>query len=257
MLFSFVTLSRAWSGMRLPRGIVFLAVCSFGGPTLLAEASAQAPPLLAEAAVKWDADGQDLAFTQLMTVRGKDNDVKESRSARYDPSRSDRERWQLLELNGKPATAEEREKWETAKNRRPRNKGGLSPSSYLDLAHAKLIEETGEYARYEAPLLKEKSRLIASEQLSIVIQVDKKTGDITRVTALLREPMKIAFGLAKVTDLDLDLPVEAAKGDEGGGAVAPDASAKLTLTKFGEPTEFVWGDFSRVTAHPGTARVKE
>ena len=70
------------------------------------------------------------------------------------------------------------------------------------------------------------------------------------VSALLREPMKVALGLAKVTDLDLDLPIGRGDAEEPAEAVDPDASAKLTLTKLGQPTEFAWSDFARVDAHP-------
>ncbi len=238
----------------LARQLVFWGVATVAGisaPPLRAET----PALLAEAVKTWDASRQDLAFTQRMVVYDKDKDVKETRVARYDPSRPDSERWQLLEVDGKPPGAREKEKWESAKNRRPRNRGGLSPSNYLDLSKARLVEETGDFARFEANVRKDKARLVDTQQIAIRLQVDKKTRSITHVSAVLREPMNIALGLARVTDLDFDLPVEAESG-ETGGEVDSAASAKMTLTKFGQPTEFTWSDFARVEAHPGATKAK-
>ena len=78
-----------------------------------------------------------------------------------------------------------------------------------------------------------------------------------RIAALI--PLAVAaywaLGLARVTDLDFDLPVEAESG-ETGGEVDSAASAKMTLTKFGQPTEFTWSDFARVEAHPGATKAK-
>ena len=231
------------------RRLILWGIAAAAGlvPPLL---QADTPALLAEAVKTWESSGQDLAFTQRMVLYDKDKNVKETRVARYDPSRPDSERWQLLEVDGKAPAEQERTKWEDAKNRRPRNRGGLSPSSYLDLPNARLVEETADSACFEAAVRKDKARFVATEQLAIRLEVDKKNHAITHVSALLRQPMNIALGLARVTDLDLDLPIEAALG----GAVDPDASARLTLTKFGQPTEFTWSQFSRVESHPDAAK---
>jgi hypothetical protein len=39
----------------------------------------------------------------------------------------------------------------------------------------------------------------------VILTVDKRSAQIPHIAGSLREPMKIALGLAKVTGLDLDL----------------------------------------------------
>jgi len=45
--------------------------------------------------------------------------VKAERAERYDPSLPDSMRWRLMEVDGQPATLEQREKWESRKNGKP------------------------------------------------------------------------------------------------------------------------------------------
>lgn len=214
-------------------------------------AKADTPALLAKAIQHWDAGLKDLAFTQRTTTLGDKDAVRETRVERYDPSLPDNQRWRLQEINGRPPTEEERRKWEDKKNGRPRKKGGKPPSDYLDLPNARLIGETGQTARFEVGLRPEAARLVPVEKLSALITVDKSTGDITHIAAILREPMKIALGLAKVTDVDFDLQVEPEGGENKGGAgeVKPGSTAKVVLSKFGDPVEYKWSDFKRVTAY--------
>lgn len=211
------------------------------------------PPLLVKAVSLWDAGHRDLAFTQHTKTLDDNDEVKKTWVERYDPSLPDNQRWKLIEVNGKPPGDEERTKWETKKNNRPRKKALKPMSAYLDLDGAKLLEENAKSARFEIGLRPEAARLVAVDKLSVIVTVDKAQGDITHIAALLREPMKIALGLAKVTDVDFDIhmdsDVDEKKEGETGGEVKAGSTAKVVLSKFGDPVEYRWSDFKRVTAH--------
>lgn len=210
-------------------------------------------PLLVKAVEHWDEGRRDLAFTQHTTQFGDKDEVVKTWVERYDPSLPDNQRWKLIELNGKQPTDAERTKWESKKNNRPRKKATKSLSEYLNLDDSKLIDENDKTARFEISIKPEAARLVAIDKLSVIVTVDKAKGDIAHIAALLREPMKIALGLAKVTDVDLDVHVEPDsdknKDSEPTAVVKPGSTAKVLFSKFGNPVEYKWSDFKRVTAY--------
>jgi hypothetical protein len=217
------------------------------------------PPLLAKAFEQWTAGGgNDLAFTQHTRVFSNDGKVKEERLERYDPSLPDHERWRLIEVDGRPATQEEREKWESRKNRKPRKKPLKSPSNYLDIEQVRLVDESPTSARFEIPVRPEIARLVTLENISILLTVDKQSGCIAGIAATLRQPVRVLLGLARITDLDVDVrldpSVEASSGKAGD--VQTGSTARATMSKLGNAMEFTWTDLVRVTTY-GTTKDSE
>ena len=216
---------------------------------------AATPPLLAHALAQWGAGREDLAFTHQTRIFSADGKVKEQRVERYDPSLPDSQRWRLIALNGQPATAEQRHKWETWKNAKPRKRVSKSLAEYLDLEHATPMNETPKNAHFEVGLRPEVARLIAVEKVSVVVTVDKASGTIAHIAANLREPIRVLLGLAKITDLDLDVRI--APGDGGptvkSGEVQTGSTARVMMSKLGDPLEYRWSDFKRVTSYSGSA----
>lgn len=214
---------------------------------------ADIPPLLSGALERW-AEGQgDVAFTQETRVFESDGAVKEERVERYDPSLPDNRRWRLVEVNGIPPTVAQRLKWESRKNGRPKRNVDKSPAEYLDLEHARLVGDTPKVVRYQVPLRSDVERLIDAQELDIVLTIDKQTGNVSQIGATLREPMRLLFGLARITDLEVDLrinPVEdgsSINSDE----VEPGSTARVTISRLGRPVEYNWSDFKRVTSYAG------
>lgn len=214
---------------------------------------AETPPLLAKAVAQWVEGREDLAFTQLSRFLDDDGKVKEERLERYDPSLPDKQRWRLLEVDGKPATDAQREKWETPKNAKPRKKAMKPPAEYLDLENAKLLDETKENARFDISLRPEAARLLAVEKIAVVISVEKASGRIAHIAANLRQPIKVLLGLAKVTDLDIDVHVDSdapkKKASPSTGEVQEGSTARATISKLGTPIEYSWSDFKRVAPY--------
>jgi hypothetical protein len=236
--------------MRCFLGLVLVAL---GG--LFAPASrADAPALLSQAIQRCNFGQGDLAFTQETRAFLSDGGVKEERRERYDPSLPDGQRWRLLEVNGLPATDEQRRQWEVRKNSRPRRKVDESPSKYLDLANATLVGENARNARFRVPVRPEVQRLLSLENIDVVITVDKQTGNIAGIGAVLRQPIRVLMGVARITDLDVDLrinPVEGVSADPTDN-VEPGSTARVKISRLGRPVEYDWSDFRRVPAFSGT-----
>jgi hypothetical protein len=226
--------------------ILFALIAPF--PGLLAGA----PPLLAKAFEQWVAGQEDLAFTQQTRFFIGDGKVTKERVERYDPSLPDSQRWRLVEVDGQPATDEQRKKWESSKNRSPRKKVVKSPFEYLDLNNARLVENTPKSARFEIGLRPEAMRLLALEEIAVSITVDKESGGIVRISATLRQPISVLLGLARITDLDVDVRI--GPGNRGSaqkpGEVQSGSTARVTMSKLGNPMEYNWSDFRRVTSFP-------
>ncbi|MDP3069671.1 MAG: hypothetical protein Q8N18_05250 [Opitutaceae bacterium] len=214
---------------------------------------AAVPALVAAALEQWEAGHEDLAFTQKTRVLADDGKVKEERIERYDPSLPDSRRWRLISIDGQPATAEQRQKWETAKNRKARKKVAKAPSEYLDLEHAALIEDLPASARFEIALRPDVARLLAVEKISVIITIDKESGRIAHIAATLRQPIRVLLGLARITDLDLDVGLEPTGEDPArpSGEIAAGSTAHVALSRLGSPLEYHWSEFKRVTSYRG------
>jgi len=226
-------------------------LCGAGLPVSLAEP----PPLLEKAIERWVAGPEDLAFTQETRFFADSGKVTRERIERYDPSQPDSGRWRLIEIDGQPPTADQKRRWETRKNGTARRVVAKSPATYLDLEGAVLVKNTPKEARFEIGLRPETARLLSLEKIAVAITVDKGSGSIAKVSATLREPISVLLGLARITDLDVDVRVEPT--EEGSarkpGDVQMGSTARVTVSKLGTPVEYNWSDFKRVTSF-GTKR---
>jgi hypothetical protein len=220
---------------------------------LFSELRGSTPPLLAKGFEQWAAGREDLAFTQQTQFFSDDGKVKAERVERYDPSLPDDMRWRLLKVNGLSATTEQRKKWETWKNGRPRKKVIKSPAEYLDLDHAILVDETSTNERFEIGLRLDAARQLEVEKIAVFITVDKESGSFVLVAATLRQPIRVLLGLARITDLDIDVRIEPNDEDSAqqSGEVQAGSTARMTVSKLGFPMEYNWSDFKRVTPFGG------
>lgn len=206
--------------------------------------------MLDEAIKKWVAGTDDWAFTQRVRTFDEDK-VKLERVERYDPSRPDNQRWELLEIDGKPPTPAQRERWQHRKNRKPKKKAEGTLEKYFDFDHATVAKETAEWVRFEVPLRRDATRLVPLEKIEIEITVDKKTRSVEQITGGLREPLRVALGLAKVTDVWLDVRFDPLVHDLTPDDDEPAASGAVHVVvfKMGDRAEYAWTEFKRVTPH--------
>ena len=212
-----------------------------------APASAAPPGLLREAAAHWLDERDHWAFTQL--VREYDGDeLKRERLERYDPSRPDRERWELLRVDGRAPTAKEKSDLTERKNRK-RRKHTKPIAEYFDFDRAVVVSEDARAVRYELPLRSNNAWIFPIEKVALELEIDKPTRAITQVRARIQEPFRVALGLARVLDVDFDMqtalpPSDAPTADPA--AAKPNGTARAVVTKLGDRVEYEWSDFHRV-----------
>ncbi|MBC7368645.1 MAG: hypothetical protein H7343_17845 [Undibacterium sp.] len=237
--------SSDWGPRKLAGLIVVVSVISGG------DVRADTPQLLEKAITQWAEGREDLAFTQHTRFLFDDGKIKEERIERYDPSQPDSRRWRLIEIDGLPATEAQREKWETTKNGKPRKKVVKPPADYLDLERALLVDETSTSARFNVGLRPEAARLLAVEKIAVVITVERESGRISRIAANLRQPIRVLLGLARITDLDIDVRIEPTgqSSPQQAGQVLTGSTARVTMSKLGYPMEYTWSDFERVASY--------
>ncbi len=215
------------------------------------------PPLLQEVAEKLTDERQRWAFTQ--HVREFDGDqVVEERVERFDLARGDERRWQLLQLNGRTPTPDEVQAWSHKKNK-ARKRPPKSATEYVDLERARVREESAESISYEVPFRRAAGGLFPGEKVELTLTINKKTHGIERAQVSLDESFKVAFGLAQVVDLDLDLamPDGAQPARNEAAAEKPLGSASAVVNKFGHRIEYRWSEFTRHESPPERGAPRE
>lgn len=218
----------------------------------LAPLRAAPPPLLNEAVKNWMAGKDDLAFTVRTRATGDGGKLRDERVERYDPSQPDDRRWRLIEVNGRPPSEDERKRSEERKNRKARKRPMKPLGDLFDFDTAMQMEETRDEVRYAVAMRPEAVRQIDVEKLGVEVTVNKQKRMIERVTAELREPARVAFGLAKILDADLDVffdptPDEPATNPSEGEI---EGTARVVVRKLGDyPTIYEWSEFERVARY--------
>lgn len=207
-----------------------------------------APATLLEQAVEnWLGERDHWSFTQRAVEYEKD--VPRERLERYDPSKPGRGRWTLLAINGRPPTPEQHAAWAKKKFKRNPRRFDSPIGDYFDFGKARVVAENEETVRYEVPLRSDKQWLFETNKVRVHVVVNKQTKALERLSADLREPLKVLLGIAKVTDGAVDLTFDE-NGGPGPDGAAPTGTAKVSVTRFGERAEFTWTEFKRVTPHP-------
>jgi len=163
--------------------------------------------LLRQVADRWFDERERWAFTQMVHeyVGGA---LKQERVERYDPSRREASRWQLLLVDGHRPTPQQWAEWTKRKNKvHKRNKKPVT--DYLDYEHARVLEDRPDTIRYQLPLKNNVEWLFPIDKVNLIVTVDKRTPAIEQVQAQIGEPFRVALGLARVLDVQLDVQIPA------------------------------------------------
>jgi hypothetical protein len=212
---------------------------------------AEAPALLQEVVDGLVNERKHWAFTQ--TVREYDGDrVKVERLERFDPARGWERRWQLLRLNGRTPSAEEVEAWSKKKNR-ARKRPPKELAEYVDLAQARVSEETAERVSYEIPFRRSAGGLFPGEKVDLTLTINKQSRALERAQVGIDESFSVALGLAKIIDLDLDLemPGNHPTVQTGGPPGKAQGTASAVVNRLGRRIEYQWSEFIRRDLPPG------
>lgn len=233
--------------LTLPRFASFAFALAVAGVAPLAHSD----DILRDAIGRWLDERDNWAFTQL--AREYDGTtLKRERLERYDPSRPERERWELVRLNGREPTPQDKADLTERKNKK-RRKNTTPVAEYFDLDRALFVGGDRQVVRYEVPLRSNVEWLFPIDKVSLVLTIDKATRAIARVQAKIDEPFRVALGVARVLDVQLDLetdlpPANAPTADPA--AAKPSGTARAVVAKFGHRVEYEWSDFRRVEPPP-------
>jgi hypothetical protein len=199
--------------------------------------------LLRQVADNWLTERNRWAFTQI--VREFDGkELKQERRERYDPSRGYAARWQLISIDGRAPTKEEVAEWRVRKNKKSRkDKPGLADN--FDFSSAKILSETAESIVYELPLRSNVEWLFPVSKVEFVVTINKTGPALEQVQARIHEPFRVALGLARILDIDLDVQMEPPPTADPADA-KPSGTAQAVVTKFGDRVEYYWSEFERV-----------
>lgn len=199
--------------------------------------------ILRQVADSWLGERGHWAFTQV--VREYDGDsVKQERRERFDPSRGWANRWELLAVDGRAPTKEEREALTQRKNKKSRKSKPAPPDSF-DFENAKVLEETADTIRYALPLRSTVEWLFPINKVELVVTINKQGPALEQVQARISEPFRVALGLARVLDIDLDLQMQPPPNPDPAEA-KPTGTARAVVSKFGDRVEYFWSDFKRI-----------
>jgi len=200
--------------------------------------------LLRQVARRWLAERDHWAFTQVVREYAGPA-LKRERLERYDPSMRDVSRWQLLAIDGRRPTPQEWAEWTRHKNK-PHPRRATPLADYFDFAHARIASETPQAVRYDLPLRNNVEWLFPIDKVELVVTVNKAGPALEQVQARISEPFRVALGLRRVVDIDLDVQMEApASADPA--AARPSGAGHAIVAKLGDRVEYFWKDFKRVT----------
>jgi hypothetical protein len=222
-----------------------LSAISVVGLGAAAGASADLEPLRA-AIDKWSNERDAWAFTVRVSEED-DSGRDRTRVERYDPSRGDAERWTLVSIDERAPTEKEIAAFQRRKGAK-RQRATKPPSEYVAFDRVAVVAEDENSIQYAVPLREDISRLIPLEQLIVIITVDRAQCVVRHLAVGLDDPMRIALGLLRVTDLNFDLrfePAESEPGDDS-SSTQPVGVAEASVSAFGDRAEFSWSDFTRV-----------
>jgi hypothetical protein len=215
-------------------------------------------PLLNRAAEKWMTEADRWAFT--MQVREFDHHgLKEERVEHFDPSRPAGERWTLVTVNGRAATAERQAAWRETKARKHQHEW-KSLSAYFEFDNATLVGALPQALRYRLPLRSNHNWLFPVDHIVLTVTVNKATAAIEQVEAGLEKPFGMALGLASLLDVDLDMKMNSSEplaAADGPADAHPAGLAQIVIVRLGKRVEYTWSGFRRVPLSPGNAAIGE
>lgn len=232
------------------RRIAVFVTCACLG--LAARAAAPASPqLLQQVVADWLGERDHWAFTQRAVEY--ENGVPHERLERFDPSRAGNARWQLLAIDGKAPTTEQRQKWADKKFKHHSRRIDSSIGDFFDFKGAHVVAETPQLVRFEVPLNRDKNWLFPVDKVGVRVTINKETRALEHLSAHVREPFRVLLGVARVTGGEADLDFARFGPEVSPAASRPAGSARVSVFKLGERVDFTWSDFKRVTPNRATA----
>jgi len=213
------------------------------------------PPLLAEAIRKSSLDNERWAYTQTTVSKNRDGGVKEETIVRYDPSQPFDEQWTPLKLDGKEPT--ERQIKNLREEHAKRRKSRRTLGELLDLAQAKVVEETAATVSYEVPLVKTDNMRLPPDKFRVTARVNKEQQAFENVAVRLREAFRLMIILKLNSgEGDMDFTSIDPKYAPPITGLRADGEGSILFIPVGGNYSSMRTDFKRVTPYSERFKVK-
>lgn len=198
------------------------------------------------------------AYTETRVMRDEKGKVKRSEVVRYDPSQPYPEQWVPVSVNGKPATARDREKYRKQglriqerdeKAERKESVGGGQSEITLDrgamrrpvtlgevlLTHgAKVVSSDARSIVFDIPLRKDRNERFPPEKFQVLAKISKDTRALENIAVNLRESFRTKVVVkVKSGDGTLDFSVVDPKYAPTLTQIRGDASASVFFVSVG------------------------
>lgn len=171
--------------------VLALVFCALGWT----RAQAEAPALLAAAIQTLAMEDDQWAFTQVMrrTDRASGDTV-----ARFDPSKPEGEKWELIKLRGRAPSDAEANRWCKRRSGEVSQSDGRALTDLLDLENASIAVDTNTSVRFKVPLKKNIIARVPTENFIAYVEVDPNDQSIQRFSVFLRQAIRLAGGAAEI-----------------------------------------------------------
>jgi len=176
--------------VRLPP--IFTLFCCLLTTTV---ARAETPPLLATAMQKLVNEDDQWAYTQV--IRRTDREGGDT-VARFDPTKPQGEKWELIKLKGKAPTNAEADRWCRRRGGEVSQTDGRALTDLLDLEHASIASETPTSVRFKVPLKKNVIARVPTENFIAFAEIDRGDESIQRFSIFLRQSVRLIGGAAEI-----------------------------------------------------------
>lgn len=168
-----------------------LFCCAFVTPVVRAEI----PSLLAAAMQKLVTEDDQWAYTQV--IRRTDREGGDT-VARFDPSKPQGAKWELIKLRGKAPSNAEADRWCRRRGGEVSQTDGRALADLLDLEHASITVETPTSVRFKVPLKKNTIARVPTENFIAFAEIDRGDQSIVRFSIFLRQAVRLIGGAAEI-----------------------------------------------------------
>lgn len=161
----------------------------------IAQIRADVPTLLATAMQKLVTEDDQWAYTQV--IRRTDREGGDT-VARFDPTKPNGEKWELLQLRGHAPSNAEAGRWCRRRGGEINQTDGRVLAELLDLDRATVAVETPTSIRFKVPLKKNTIARVPTENFVAFAEISRADQSIQRFSIFLRQAVRLVGGAAEI-----------------------------------------------------------
>lgn len=135
------------------------------------------------------------AYTQV--IRRTDRDGGDT-VARFDPTKPDGAKWELIKLKGHAPSNAEADRWCRHRTGEVNQTDGRTLADLLDLERASICQETATSIRFKVPLKKNTIARVPTENFVAYAEINRADQSIQRFSIFLQQSVRMIGGAAEL-----------------------------------------------------------